>query len=345
MVIWTLRYHTVIQTIMHPETIKSKHLVSKKRRISDLLGEFLLDPEHRRLHALPVNGPGGVYRIEVTEVLPGSRPKWREVCISELRVMGSDPRSAPFSHAPRFAVGFLPNPTAAQTLDNKKLDALRAGIVTFTRKWVAIETELGKYRSASEFLESDKWELEDLKQRSANATYHLAKLFNAFQAATDRLSWVAKGLRKRLRTEDLDQIELAVVTALEQIDSSALRCQWALSHTRLRLARIVAESKKDRYFAEHDLGLLQQEEMHLDSRGEPTDKIEIKIENQIKEIDARGTASNRLEEIYRQLKNDKPPARVLQLLRNLKVSHPFVNSTNDMKKLIGQLEASDLYCN
>lgn len=55
------------------------------------LGEHRLDTASRALQTLPVTGGPGVYRIEVIEVLPGSRSDWRETCISELRILGTAP--------------------------------------------------------------------------------------------------------------------------------------------------------------------------------------------------------------------------------------------------------------
>jgi hypothetical protein len=52
------------------------------------LGEFPLDVNQRGLQTLPVTGPGGTYRILVKATVPGTRKDWRELAVSELRVMG-----------------------------------------------------------------------------------------------------------------------------------------------------------------------------------------------------------------------------------------------------------------
>jgi hypothetical protein len=56
-----------------------------------VLREAALDVENPGLQTLPVAGRGGRWSVRVREVRPGSRPAWREVSLSELRVMGRAP--------------------------------------------------------------------------------------------------------------------------------------------------------------------------------------------------------------------------------------------------------------
>ncbi|MCA9664085.1 MAG: hypothetical protein KC503_00810 [Myxococcales bacterium] len=58
------------------------------------LRSYSLDPNNRRLQALDLGASlaGGTYRISVDRVLAGSKRKWREVCVSELEVLGRVPR-------------------------------------------------------------------------------------------------------------------------------------------------------------------------------------------------------------------------------------------------------------
>lgn len=53
------------------------------------VGEYDLDPEQRTLQTVPAAGGGGVWRIETIGLVPGTRAAWREVTVSELRVMGT----------------------------------------------------------------------------------------------------------------------------------------------------------------------------------------------------------------------------------------------------------------
>ncbi len=64
----------------------------KKVRISRAgqpLVEHTLDVESRRLQEISVDQPGGDFEIRVLEIIPGSKPHWREICVSELEVWGT----------------------------------------------------------------------------------------------------------------------------------------------------------------------------------------------------------------------------------------------------------------
>jgi hypothetical protein len=79
------------------------------------LGVFPLDVNQRGLQALPVAGQGGVYRIVVKATIPGTRKAWRELAVSELKVMG-DPGKERRSPNERLevTVGSLDNPSPHQ---------------------------------------------------------------------------------------------------------------------------------------------------------------------------------------------------------------------------------------
>ncbi len=88
------------------------HRVSKVRvlRAGREIGVYDLDTESRELQTLPVKGAGGVYRIEIVNVVPGTKARWREVCVSELRFMGHAPTAHPGKRFPRLGVGEMPEP-------------------------------------------------------------------------------------------------------------------------------------------------------------------------------------------------------------------------------------------
>lgn len=56
-----------------------------------LLREVTLDVARRDLQRIPIDGPGGVYRLTVVATRPGSNRAWKEVVVSELRAIGSAP--------------------------------------------------------------------------------------------------------------------------------------------------------------------------------------------------------------------------------------------------------------
>ena len=65
--------------------------------LESTVGEWRLDPTRREPQVLPLALPGGTYVVRVDEVEPGTRKEWRELVVSELRVMGI-PAGAPFRH-------------------------------------------------------------------------------------------------------------------------------------------------------------------------------------------------------------------------------------------------------
>jgi hypothetical protein len=69
------------------------HRIKRVRVTRDgaALGEFTLDPDQRGLQTIAIKQPGGEYRIEVLETVPGTNPRWREMCVAELEVWGTLP--------------------------------------------------------------------------------------------------------------------------------------------------------------------------------------------------------------------------------------------------------------
>jgi len=60
-----------------------------------LLGQFALDPHTRGMQEIPIHQPGGHFELQVIDVLAGTHPSWRELCISELQVWGWLPSQYP----------------------------------------------------------------------------------------------------------------------------------------------------------------------------------------------------------------------------------------------------------
>src|SRR4051812_28926948 len=62
--------------------------IKKVRVLRDgkLAAEQTLDPELRTLQEIKINAAGGDYRIEIADLIPGTKKTWREVPISELEV-------------------------------------------------------------------------------------------------------------------------------------------------------------------------------------------------------------------------------------------------------------------
>ena len=73
-----------------PELFTGNYRLRKVRvtRDGELVRELTLDPESRELQRFDVEGPGGEWRIQAVETLPGDHYGWSELCVSELVVQG-----------------------------------------------------------------------------------------------------------------------------------------------------------------------------------------------------------------------------------------------------------------
>jgi hypothetical protein len=77
------------------------------------LRRYKLDLESRALQNLAIDGPGGVYRIEVVAIAAGTRNNWKEICVTELEVWGALAPGADAEHqVPPVEVGSLDPPVA-----------------------------------------------------------------------------------------------------------------------------------------------------------------------------------------------------------------------------------------
>lgn len=70
----------------------------------------VLDLANRGLQDIPISGEGGDYKIEVLEIEKGTKPTWREVCVSEFSVWGTAAAAKPTK--PTVQIGSLEPVTA-----------------------------------------------------------------------------------------------------------------------------------------------------------------------------------------------------------------------------------------
>jgi hypothetical protein len=88
--------------------------------------ERTLDPDDRQLQEITVDLPLGYVRIEVIEIVPGTKPAWREICISELEVWGVlFPDAASVPSKPIVRVGSLDPRSAHDTNTESDLARIR----------------------------------------------------------------------------------------------------------------------------------------------------------------------------------------------------------------------------
>lgn len=102
--------------------------------------EVTLDPSVRKLQRIPIDGPGGTYRMTVRSTVPGTNPSWKEIVISDVEVLGEAPEAARLS-APRVPVvkvapGSAPPPKRAENVGDVKLEGRRgASVVAICEAW------------------------------------------------------------------------------------------------------------------------------------------------------------------------------------------------------------------
>ena len=225
------------------------------------LGEHTLDVASRALQSVPVTGGGGVYRIEIVGTEPGSRSDWREVCVSELRVMGSDPGARAGQRVPRLGVGSLPAPRGTTAPDPAALGREhRQRVAAFEQSWRELERIEDQGRSASAPSETWSEDVAVIARTRRAALLHLAD----YVAQVDEIEGDALRARARLRVPsewpsgerahvleaDLRTVGLAMDVVSRFLDDDAVRCRWARALGGLHLFRAVSYASGDRMFAE-----------------------------------------------------------------------------------------------
>jgi hypothetical protein len=105
------------------------------------LGTHVLDPDNRGLQTIDVDSEGGDFEVQITKVVPGTQPRWRELCVSELAVLGTS-RDAPGKAPPDVVIGSLDAvvatgsgsgaPSPCDTVDTLQLGAQAIDLVVCT---------------------------------------------------------------------------------------------------------------------------------------------------------------------------------------------------------------------
>ena len=242
------------------------HRVRRVRvsRDGTVLGEHTLDVASRALQSLPVTGGGGVYRLEIVETTPGTRTDWREVCISELRVMGSDPSARPGQRTPRLAVGTLPAPRTSTPADRAALLAAhRQRVSAFERSWISLEQNASSPRTGSA-PEEDQWptDMQSLVRTRRTALTALADyvapvdeiLADALRSAAARrvpLEWPSEP-REQLLRDDLAAISRAMDALHAFLADDEARCRWARSLGLVHLTRAAMLARGEASFADQE---------------------------------------------------------------------------------------------
>lgn len=242
------------------------HRVRRVRVLHDgvLAGEHALDVASRGLQSVPVSGGGGVYRIEIVETAPGSRSDWREVCVSELRVMGSDPAARAGQRVPRIGVGTLPAPRVRTAPDRAAVGREhRQRVAAFERSWIEIE-RLAESPRVGSAPDEEQWpaDMQALVRARRTALTALAEFvapvdelegdaLRARAATRVPLEWPS-GDRERVLARDLAVIALAMDRVHVFLDDDAARCRWARSLGLVHLTRASAFARGDAAHEDQD---------------------------------------------------------------------------------------------
>jgi hypothetical protein len=112
------------------------------------LGTHVLDPDNRGLQDISVDSGGGDFEVQITKVVPGTQPRWRELCVSELAVLGTPPPgTVARAEPPDVVVGSLDAviatgsgsgaPAPCETIDTLQLGAEAIDLVVCTTNQTA----------------------------------------------------------------------------------------------------------------------------------------------------------------------------------------------------------------
>jgi hypothetical protein len=243
------------------------HRIARVRvsREGSVIGEHALDVESRALQTLRVSGAGGVYRIEVIEVRPGSRANWRETCVSELRVMGSHPQARDGERVPRTAIGALPPPRAPlPPADPREIERLhRQRVAAIERSWLELEdlADGGREGSAPD---EDRWprdvaEMTRIRRAVMRDTATLVERVDPVAADALRAvvlrapptEWGAFQGRPQ-HVEDLAALARAMDVLSAFLNDDAARCRWARALGHIHLRRVLSFTRGDREHGEMD---------------------------------------------------------------------------------------------
>lgn len=230
------------------------------------VGAYALDVESRELQTLPVEGPGGVYRLEIVETHPGTNASWREICISELRVMGRAPDAREDERWPRFAIGQLPAPRGAEPPDRAAIAAAhRQQVISIERAWRDYEVRAHFLDNTTGVDESHDAELRELDRVRSGVLERAAAFVEPVdQAASDALRrraatphGIPVGIgydhaRLEKRGMDLQAIAAGIEAVTELVGDDEARCRWARAHAGLRVLRLEHAATNAWYLIEYN---------------------------------------------------------------------------------------------
>lgn len=213
------------------------------------------------LVTIPVRGAGGVWRIELAELLPGSRADWREACVSELQILGSAPSSAPGTRMPRVAIGALPAASAPAVVDPAALErAQRRDVAWLGTAWRDLQSSYFSYAENTGEPEPDAETIRETERRRAAILRRITELVqpvDAVRADAIRIAGARRLEGVAWRWEptilgDVAAIGAALDAVAERIGTDEARCRTARVQAEIRLVRVAGLARLASYFDEID---------------------------------------------------------------------------------------------
>ncbi len=241
------------------------HRVARVRLLREgaEVGVFSVATAERALVTVPASGAGGVWRIEVAEVLPGARTDWRETCISELQILGRAPGARPGERLPRTAVGALPEALPGpESIDRGALEARQARDVSWlATAWHGFELQFDALEQNTGEPDPDEFTREELdRQRRAilDRVVALVEPVDGARADTARLAraravvWGDVAQRRTTFAADLDATVAALDAVADFLGGEESRCRTERLAARVRLERIAGALATAEMFSEMD---------------------------------------------------------------------------------------------
>ncbi|MFT5357356.1 MAG: hypothetical protein ACI9KE_004590, partial [Polyangiales bacterium] len=206
---------------------------------------FNLDTNQRTLQSMLFEGPGGVYRFEVTEALEGSTASWREICVSEFQLMGvvQTPESG---RLPRIGVGALPAALGDADRD-ATLRAHRQALFAFSRDWLILEFDIQMYDGSSGDPHPGPTAAGELLRSRTRLLDRLVPIAEAANGeaydqlrrrAASSIDFGSSVARREGRQEDLARADEAMRAVGDWLDDAEARCRVARAFGAIYLRRI-----------------------------------------------------------------------------------------------------------
>ena len=253
-------------------------------RDGEEVGFFPLDVDVRTLQRIPLDAPGGVYRIEVVEVLQGTRADWRETCISELQILGTAPDATPGGRMPHLTIGPLPAPTVLTPPSREAvLRAHRQRVASIERQWTELEGYADEGRegsSPSEYWDMSANDIDRLRRAVLEQTATFVAPIDEAKADALRMlalrplshRWTDWQSRPLLR-EELVALGQAMDSVANWLNDDEARCRWSRALGHLHLLRATSMALAEREHSEIDDSEAALDERRLPHGGARIDSL------------------------------------------------------------------------